>query len=213
LYVALRGKDIKLMTYLPSGAPNGDKAAVAVLEWMDGPHPNRNFQIKWEQVIAEWSRRWGNKVVGWWFDGCYFPNSMYRSETAPNFASFAAAARAGNADSALAFNPGVLYRMVTITPHEDYMAGEIDKPEMVAVRRGADGRVDGVQVHMLSYLGTTWGMGTPRFTTEQVIAFTKMVRDAGGSVTWDVPVETDGTITQPFLDQLGALGKALPKNG
>jgi hypothetical protein len=30
-------------------------------------------------------------------------------------------------------------------------------------------------------------------------------------VTWDVPVQLDGTITQPFLDQLAALGKAFPK--
>jgi hypothetical protein len=44
-----------------------------------------------------------------------------------------------------------------------------------------------------------------------VIAYTKKIRDFGGSVTWDVPVELDGTIAQPFLDQLTALGKAFPR--
>ena len=61
---------------------------------------------------------------------------------------------------------------------------------------------------MLSYLGRTWGMGEPRFTADQVIAYTRKVTDAGGAVTWDVPVAMDGAIAQPFLDQLAALRKA-----
>jgi hypothetical protein len=160
-------------------------------------------------VIREWSERWGKKVAGWWFDGCYFPNSMYRSPSPPNFASFAAAARAGNPDAALAFNPGVVYRILSVTPDEDFVAGEIDKPELATIRRAADGRIDGAQIHMLSYLGQTWGMGDRRFTTEQVIEHTRRICQAGGAVTWDVPLELNGTIAQPFLDQLTGLGQAL----
>ncbi|HZP06852.1 MAG TPA: alpha-L-fucosidase [Terracidiphilus sp.] len=211
LYEPLHKRDIKLMVYLPSGAPGQDKQACAALEWLNGPYPNKNFQRKWEQIIAEWSRRWGKNVVGWWFDGCYFPNTMYRSPEAPNFASFAAAARAGNPDSAVAFNPGVIYRLISVSPDEDFTAGEIDKPDLATVRRSADGRIDGTQIHMLSFLGKTWGMGAPRFSTDQVVEYTKKIRDAGGSVTWDVPVELDGAITDPFMEQLTALGKAFPR--
>ncbi len=96
-----------------------------------------------------------------------------------------------------------------MSPDEDFIAGEIDKPELVSIKRASEGKMDGRQIHMLSYLGTTWGMGTPRFTTEQVIGYTKKLRDVGGAVTWDVPVSMTGTIAQPFLDQLSALGKAL----
>jgi hypothetical protein len=208
---ALAKRGIRLLVYLPSGAPAGDKAADTALEWQNGPHPNREFQRKWEQVIREWSLRWGKKVAGWWFDGCYFPNTMYRSPEAPNFATFAAAARAGNPDAAVAFNPGVFYRMISITPYEDFTAGEIDKPDLVTIPRAADGKIDGTRIQMLSYLGTTWGMGTPRFTAEQAIAYTRKVGQAGGAVTWDVPVELNGAISQPFLDQLTALGRALAK--
>jgi hypothetical protein len=211
LYEALHKRGIRLMVYLPSGAPAQDRTADAALEWRNGPLPNREFQAAWEQIIREWSERWGRKVSGWWFDGCYFPNSMYRSPKPPNFDSFAAAARSGNPDAALAFNPGVVYRMLSLTPSEDFTAGEIDKPDLVTIRRAADGKIDGVQIHMLSYLGETWGKGMPRFTTDQVISYTRKVRDAGGAVTWDVPVELDGTIAHPFLDQLSALGKALDK--
>lgn len=205
LYEPLHKRGIRLMVYLPSGAPGQDKAADAALGWRNGPYPNKEFQIKWEQVIREWSLRWGRKVDGWWFDGCYWPDTMYRSPDPPNFASFAAAARAGNPDAAVAFNPGVVYRILSITPYEDFTAGEIDKPELVMIRRAADGRIDGTEIQMLSYLGQTWGMGDPRFTTEQVIAFTRKIRAAGGAVTWDVPVAIDGTIAPAFLDQLKAL--------
>ena len=128
---------------------------------------------------------------------------MYRGEP-PNFATFAAAARAGNPDAAVAFNPGVVYRILSMTPYEDFTAGEIDKPDRVTIRRSADGKMDGVQIHMLSYLGETWGRGTPRFTSEEVIGFSKKLWDAGGAVTWDVPVDLTGKIAQPFLDQLRA---------
>jgi len=209
LAAALQKRGIRLMVYLPSGAPAGDKAADAALEWQNGPHPNKEFQRKWEEVIREWSLRWGKNVSGWWFDGCYFANSMYRSPDPPNFASFAAAARAGNSDAIVAFNPGVIYRQISLTPYEDFIAGEIDKPDLVTVRRAADGKVDGAQIHMLSYLGSTWGKGTPRFTADQVVQYTKKIVDQHGAVTWDVPVELNGAMTQPFLDQLTALGKAL----
>ena len=160
-------------------------------------------------MIRDWSQRWGRKVAGWWFDGCYFPNSMYRSPDPPNFASFAAAARAGDPGAIVGFNPGVVYRILSMTPYEDFTAGEIDKPELATVRRSVDGMMDGVQIHMLSYLGHTWGMGAPRFTTEQVIEYTRKIREFGGAVTWDVPVELNGAISQPFIDQLTALGKAM----
>ncbi len=209
LATALARRGIRLMVYLPSGAPSQDKAADAALEWRNGPVPNKEFQAKWEEVIREWSTRWGRKVSGWWFDGCYFPNSMYRSTDAPNFASFAAAARAGNPDAVVAFNPGVVYRILSLTPYEDFTAGEIDKPDQVTIRRAVDGKVDGTQIHMLSYLGRTWGMGDPRFTTDEVIGYTRKIRENGGAVTWDVPIGLNGHIAQPFLDQLTALGKAL----
>jgi hypothetical protein len=61
---------------------------------------------------------------------------------------------------------------------------------------------------MLSDLGETWGKSAPRFTTGQVVAYTRKIRDAGGAVTWDVR-GLSGRIPEAFLDQLAALSKAL----
>jgi hypothetical protein len=62
---ALNKRGIKLMVYLPSGAPSQDKIADAATAWRKGPYPLKEFQRKWEQVIREWSLRWGKKVAGW----------------------------------------------------------------------------------------------------------------------------------------------------
>ena len=205
---ALAKRGIKLIVYLPSGAPAGDRAAREALQWEGGAHPNREFQLKWEQIIRDWSKRWGAKIAGWWFDGCYWPNTMYRSAQAPNFESFAAAARAGNPSAAVAFNPGVYTRLQSMTPSEDYTAGEENDPAKVEIRRAADGILDGAQVHVLTFLGNTWGMGAPRFTTDQIIQFTQTIRKSGGVVTWDVPLQKSGLIDGPLMEQLTALGKA-----
>jgi hypothetical protein len=209
LYEPLHKRGIKLIVYLPAGAPSGDREAVKALQWQNGPHPNREFQQKWEQIIADWSSRWGDKVVGWWFDGCYWPNAMYRGKEAPNFESFAAAARAGNPSSGVAFNPGVVYRTLSITPYEDYIAGEIDYPDKWSLKRNVGGNIDGVQLHMLSFLGERWGGGSPRFKIEDVVRYTHAVVDAGGAVTWDVPIQRGGTIGDEFVEQLKAVGKAV----
>lgn len=88
-------------------------------------------------MIREWSLRWGTWVDGWWFDGCYWPDATYRHAEAPNFASFAAAARAGNPQLVVAFNPGV--KIEAQSEHEDYTAGEIDDPPCATLARQSTG--------------------------------------------------------------------------
>ena len=124
---ALGKRGIRLIVYLPAGAPGGDREAREALQWENGAHPNREFQGKWEQIIREWSQRWGDKIAGWWFDGCYWPNTMYRSAQAPNFESFAAAARAGNRASAIAFNPGVVTRLISIDAARGLHGGRAER--------------------------------------------------------------------------------------
>ena len=207
---ALQKHDIRLIVYLPAGAPGRDTNVVKALDYHRGPNRNAEFQRKWEAIIRDWSLRWGTNVSGWWFDGCYWPNAMYRSETPPNFKSFAAAARAGNPNAVVAFNPGVVDRSISVTPYEDYTAGEINDLDRAMIRRtGPDGYVDGAKVHFLSFLGETWGMGAPRFTTEQAVTNSLKITRNGGLITWDTPLQRNGTISQAFLDQLTAIGKAV----
>ena len=218
LYDALAPKGIRLLVYLPSGAPAADAVAMEKLVWkwgFKGAWPSWNtdrmglrlaeFQLKWEAVIREWSLRWEARVVGWWFDGCYFSDEMYRHPEPPNFQSFAAAAKAGNADSLVAFNPGVKVPVISLTESEDYTAGEISNAFPVCPGRW----VDGAQYQILSYLGQQWGRGEPRFPDEFAIGYTKHVVSCGGVVTWDVPIERQGTIPDAYIRQLAALSRGL----
>jgi hypothetical protein len=80
----------------------------------------------------------------------------------PNFSSFVAAPSAGNANSIVAFNLGVINRTLSITSHEDYIAGEVSDLKLISIKRVYDGKVDGTQLHILSNLGEKWGIGWTR---------------------------------------------------
>jgi hypothetical protein len=62
---------------------------------------------------------------------------------------------------------------------------------------------------MLSFLGPMWCQSPPRFLNGQVIDYTRRIVDQGGVVTWDVPIGIDGLISDSFMEQLRALGKAM----
>jgi len=219
LYDALHSRGIELLVYLPSGAPAADPVAVSRLEWewgYEGGWPHSwgtrrtgkrlaEFQKKWEEVIREWSTRWGPKVRGWWIDGCFFADEMYRHSDEPNFRSFAAALKVGNPDALVAFNPGVLTPVVCHTEDEDYTAGETadalpECPGAWVERNGHKARY-----HVLSYLGEFWCKGNPRFPDELVVGYTKHVTSKGGVITWDVPIERSGLIPTAFAEQLAAI--------
>jgi hypothetical protein len=227
---ALGRRGIRLMVYLPSGAPAADVVARKKLGWRwgrrggwqlpDEPVGGRlaEFQRNWEAVIREWSLRWGKDVAGWWIDGCYFPDQMYRFDDEPNFASFAAALRAGNPESVVAFNPGVRVPVVSQTGHEDYAAGEVTLKQLPQAAATCPGRWlehDGanVQYHILTFLGESWCKGErPQWPNEKIIDLTRQVVEKGGVVTFDVPIGQSGRIPQPFIEQLRAVGRAVRPN-
>jgi len=94
-------------------------------------------------------------------------------------------------------------------PHEDYTAGEINDPNRIEIRRAVGGKIDGAQIHILSFLGQRWGMDSPRFSKDQVVKWSREINRHRGVITWDVPIQPTGLILEPFIDRLTAVGKAL----
>ena len=209
LAAALEPQGIDLWVYLPSGAPCADAQAVERLEWVDGQGQRlASFQRKWEAVIREWSLRWGERVKGWWIDGCYYPDAMYNFPDEPNFKSFAAAIRAGNPQAVVAFNRGLEDPFLPQCPWEDYTAGEVGDWLPIPGQKVRE-RLQGKKLHVLSYLGQTWGQGQPRFPDELVAGYTKLILAQDGILTWDIPLEPNGAIPQDYRRQLQALGRML----
>jgi hypothetical protein len=203
IQAALAPKGIRMMLYLPCQAPNADPQAQKGFGLPQGQKDqpvDEAFARRWAEVIQEWSVRYGRKVSGWWFDGAY--GHVRFNEAVGRI--YADAVRRGNPDAIAAFNPGVMIR--NLVEAEDYTAGEINEPLTVE----CDGRWMGKsQWHMLSYLGSTWGASPARFTDEAVVEMTRNLVEAGGAVTWDVPIQPNGLIPEPFAKQLAALGKGL----
>ena len=205
-------RGIRLIVYSTCHGPGDARSAEWNKKSTTRDHRDVEHMLAWEKVTREWAVRWGTNISGWWFDGCYTPNQLYNFPDAPNFQSFAAAARAGNPNAVLAFNRGVIDRVISITPFEDYSAGEINELQTTLIRGATrDGLVDGARIHKLSYLGETWGRGEPRYTNldNVVIPWTLKIVKAGGAMTWDVPVQPNGSITDNYLAQLRAIGKAV----
>jgi alpha-L-fucosidase len=225
---------IRMMVYLSSHAPADDQLAVEGLQctpkwdasaWCLRPGrylvPDESaiderltaFQRNWEAIIREWSLRWGKSVHGWWFDGCYYADKMYRNSDEPNFKSFASAVKAGNPQSLVAFNPGVKVPVISHSEYEDYTAGEINSALPAYGdddwNRNITPFIDGARYHLLGFLGRSWGSPEPRFPMELVVGYTKYINSFDGVITWDIGPNPDGTISEKCFEQLLMLGKVL----
>lgn len=188
---ALGPKGIRLCVYLP---------ALGAATPADQP--------RWQAVIREWSQRWGAAVSAWWIDGMYHRPEDYKT--------FTDVFKSGNPDALVAYNTGPVGmnrdQLMPATPYEDYLAGEVDFFLPTCGVRVFDGKsyyqgpnIAGDQLHFLNFLGAWWGTGEPRYSNELVLSWTGHVNDHGGTVTWDVPLDADGTIAPAFLRQLAAL--------
>ncbi len=207
----LKSRNIRFMLYSPARAPENDLQAVKGLGDTETREVPQELIQKWSEVIQEWSERYGTLVSGWWFDGMHREEYWNDYSKPYNFRTWAAACRAGNPDSLLAFNNGadIEKAFKIFSDVQDYTAGEQQ-------RFGALPNVyppyPGKQWHILSFLGYWWGSPTgPTYTDEWLIDYVKEVNRQGGIVSIDVDISDDGRIYQPQLDQLTALGKALGK--
>jgi alpha-L-fucosidase-like protein len=222
---ALSKRGVRLMLYLPSRSPQQDRKAMAGLsdvgEWEPAP---QEFTRKWSEVIREWSVRYGRRVSGWWFDGAYNTRGWDDLSRPQSWKTWAAAARAGNPDSVLAFNPGLNWRrgqarvketvaFRRLCDEQDYTAGE---QENWGATPKEDPAPAGVQWHGFSYLGSNWGQTDgPKLSDEQMVAYLRTVNAEGGAVTIDVGLgrhlDDAGkvhVICKNHLAQLKALAKA-----
>lgn len=165
-----------------------------------------DFQRNWEAVNREWTLRWGNKLKGWWIDGCYYREQLYNHPDEPNFHSFAASLRAGNPDALLAFNPGVKYPPFRVSDEEDYTAGEINDPWQ-GVWNGR--YIDGAQYHVLTFAGSFWGKPV-HYSPGEIAAASANIIQRGGVISWDVPFShNDGSLETAAFNTLKTFSSML----
>jgi hypothetical protein len=181
-----------------------------------GRDKSPEIQEMWQQVISEWSERYGASVSAWWVDGAAYQNpDVYKA--------FTSAYKSGNEQAIVSYNVGPVGssrdQLLPVTEHEDYLAGECDFILPTCGVRIFDGKeyylgpnISGDQLHFLNFMGPWWSgskEGGPRFSDELVISWTRHINDFSGTVTWDFPVTYDGLIVESYYDQIKALSNSI----
>ncbi|HOU09978.1 MAG TPA: alpha-L-fucosidase [Clostridiales bacterium] len=209
---ALAQYGIRLMLYLPSQGPSAAGDGIPRALGATERHDETNWYIKktyaqrWSKVIREWSLRYGELVAGWWFDG-FYENTGYAGETAEYVSVlYKDACRAGNPNSIVAFNQGVMNGLIQpATAVCDYTAGEENTFEALPPARF----YAGAQWHILSYLGSWWGAPDLKYDSGYLAQYALGVIRAGGVVTFEIHINTDGSFAREQLDELALVKQAV----
>jgi len=160
-------------------------------------------QEMWLEVLTEWSERWGKSVSAWWLDGG-------RKVSYPVYKAYIKALKAGNQDALVSTKLWGALSNEQI--HEDYIGGEsgfllaVSDKHHNEYRQGVSEKIP---LHFLTFLGTFWGIGEPRFPVEVVTGWTKHINNLGGPVSWDCPITDSGMIPDKVYDQLAILSKKI----
>ena len=203
LYKALSKRKIPLMLYWTGDGPREDALAAKALGGFSNPI-STEYVRNWATVVREYGERYGDKVVGWWVDGCY----SFIGYNEDKLSILAEALKAGNTNRIIALNPGVQDKVRFYSIHDDYTCGEqntfLDMP--------ASRWVNGVQWHILSFLGcgsgnigAAWAMPGVKYEKSELIDYVADVNQLGGVVSMDVLLYRDGSLDRSQLELLKAL--------
>ena len=209
----LKKYNIPLILYLPSNPPVGNKLVSEKFKYplkKDSATSQFNQPIL-EDMIREWSMRYGKGVKGWWFDGLYSWNNIRSTRMDMsldhNISTHTLAAKAGNKNSIVTYNSG-FGKISGNTPYCDYSSGE-----KMTIDEFPSGRwvEDGVQWFLFTYLGEKWGGKGLQFETEKLTEMAKSIVKNGGVLCLEVVPEPTGEILPQHLEQIRAVGRKLGK--
>ncbi|MBI5831595.1 MAG: discoidin domain-containing protein [Armatimonadetes bacterium] len=199
LYQSLNKRGVKLMLYWTGDGPRQDEKAAKALGYAaDTPAA---FVRNWASVVAEYGERYRDKVLGWWVDGCY-GFSGYNEE---KWSILAAGLRAGNPRRIIALNNPKMNASNSSTLNDDYTTGEQNTFGEVPRSRWCDG----VQWHILSYLGNDWCTPGLRYDSKWLAEYVGRVNRAGGVVTIDLLLYRDGMIERSHVETLRRMTERL----
>ncbi len=210
---ALEKHNIPLILYLPSNPPVGNKM---VCEKFRYPFKNDSATSQYNQpilenMIREWSLRYGDGVKGWWFDGLYSWNSIRSTRMdmslKHNISTHTLAAKAGNKQSIVTYNYG-FGKIQVNTPYCDYSSGEKRTIDEFPSDRWVE---DGVQWFLFTYLGEKWGGKGQQFETAELVSMAEKIVKREGVLCLEVVADATGEILPYHLEQIKEVGKNLVK--
>lgn len=208
LYQALSKYDIDLYLYYTGDGPYKNEEIGVKFGFIE-PRKNvsKDFVNKWASVLEEYSVRYGDKICGWWIDGCY-DYFGYNDEMLKPYYD---AIKRGNPKAISTFNNGVYNNgvkdeLVKWYKDEEFIAGEFN--DLVYIPKARF--VYGAQVHILAPLGFSpdgneyggWGMPNIRHDNVYMREYIKKVNEKGGVVTVDIAINPDGSFDEEQMKAL-----------
>ena len=223
LSASLSKRGLRLLLYWTGDGPRADPKAADGIGWA-WPTPDKKpapeFLQKWATVLREYAVRYGEKVSGFWIDGCH----AWRGYDDTNLRLYHDAIRAGNPKALIALNNMPQNPIDQpdrnwsnggeVSGWEDYTAGEsndfTDVPRsrwVTATVPSADGgpRNVTVQWHALAFLGRTWGASGVSISAAQLAEYTRRVRAVGGVISVDLQLFRNGSLN---AEQVATLANA-----
>jgi len=198
LYDSLSKYGIDLYVYFTGDGPYKDDRDGAAFGFTSPV--TRPFVEQWACVLEEYALRYGDKVCGWWIDGCYKGAFGYDDELLQIYYD---AVKKGNPKAIVAFNDGVKDVITREDGLSDFTAGEQIDFTVYPKERFADG----AQWHVLAPLGISPDPNNPwdtwcKFGVKRDGAYLReyinKVNSLGGVVTIDIWMDWDcGTRFDP----------------
>ena len=202
----------------------------AALAW--NPDDQSEYERRYTAIIREYSLRLGRLNSGWWYDGCYNWKAFRHAQR--HWELWCDASRAGNPESAIAFNDGSYCCGLEkpVSPLQDYLSGEIwelhgdmivsgnpkDMPVTYVLPTGRFVEGTECQWHGLLPIDCPWGynepatgpMDPPKYTDANLFSFVHQSLQVGGGVTLNVGIYQEGHMPDATLQQLARLNTRLP---
>jgi hypothetical protein len=208
LYQSLSKYDIDLFLYFTGDGPyksveEGKKFGFIEPRDVGVTKP---FVEKWSSVLEEYSVRYGEKIKGWWIDGCYKDWFKYTDELLEMYYK---ACKKGNPNALVSLNPGLREDLENGFTYEDFLCGEQIDFTLIPKQRF----YGNAQAHILAPLGVgqcklgQWGTFGIKRDAEYLIDYIKKVNEVGGVLTIDIGVYRDGKFDEEQKETLKLVGK------
>lgn len=206
---ALEKYNIKLMLYLPSHMPSQDNEAsikFGVDQSIEDPMWSMTEESvkNWCSVVKDWSIHYGKNIYGWWFDGFY--DLIKLDERLAKY--YKKAILAGNEDSILALNAGLVNKIEPANKYCDYTAGEFDFYGSMPTDRF----VNGSQWHIASFIGKNWLDKSCVVDNKWMADYIRDVNANNGVVSVGLYVAPDGSFSDDQLNYMINISKALGRS-
>ncbi len=207
---SLKKYDIDFFLYYTGGGPcRSPEVNADLLYGSNEKAINKDFVIKWSEIMQEYAERYGSDVKGWWIDGCY----RWMGYTDELLEYYHRAAKAGNPDAMLSTNVNGTGNYGIGLATEEFIAGERNDFDTLPLDR----IVDGAQSHILAPLGIlplgigggAWAFSGTCRTKEYMLDYIKKANAIGTPVSVDIQVYRDGSFNKEQQELLEWVGQRL----